>query len=185
MPCTVDAMHVLARALDDEDPRVALRALRAFEPEEVDHEVDDLFERIERLAGRLPTRKQKLDTALWAWRSQEARRQDALRVLVRRSEDRPIEDLLAHIQDMGADDRLYVAHQAAGTDNPYSWATQHLKKHCRRGALLFLLTSTRPEIPSEPARLVIAGNEWLHYAPRSRDTMDNPNHTPLAFEKMI
>lgn len=63
--------------------------------------------------------------------------------------------------------------------------TTHLKKHCRKGALLFMLTSTRREIPLTPARLVIAENETLRYAPRTSETMQNPNHTPLAFEKMM
>ena len=63
--------------------------------------------------------------------------------------------------------------------------TAHLRRHCRKGALLFMLTSTRREIPLTPARLIISNDEMLHYTPRSPETMDNPNHTPLAFEKMM
>ena len=63
--------------------------------------------------------------------------------------------------------------------------TVHLKRHCRKGALLFMLTSTRREIPETPARLVITEDENLLYAPRTSNTVDNPNHTPLAFEKMM
>ena len=63
--------------------------------------------------------------------------------------------------------------------------TEHLKAHCRKGALLFMLTSTRKEIPSTPARLVIAKDQMLQYEPRTQETINNPNHTPLAFEKMM
>lgn len=63
--------------------------------------------------------------------------------------------------------------------------TEHLKAHCRKGALLFMLTSTRKEIPATPARLVIAKDQMLQYEPRTQETINNPNHTPLAFEKMM
>ena len=69
---------------------------------------------------------------------------------------------------------------------PYSTSLiEHLKAHCREGALLFMLTSTRKEIPSTPARLVITKDQMLQYEPRTQETINNPNHTPLAFEKMM
>ena len=62
---------------------------------------------------------------------------------------------------------------------------KHLRGYCREGTLLFMLTSTLGEIPSEPAKFTIAGNNHLAYVPRSAETMRNPNYTPLAFEKMM
>ena len=63
--------------------------------------------------------------------------------------------------------------------------TSHLKRYCRRRALLFMLTSTRQQIPATPARLVITGEDSLHYAPRTTEPMNNPNYTPRAFERMM
>ncbi len=61
----------------------------------------------------------------------------------------------------------------------------HLREFCRRGTNLFIMTSTRGQIPAEPGRFTIGEDYQLLYEPRSIDTINNPNHTPLAFEKMM
>ena len=61
----------------------------------------------------------------------------------------------------------------------------HLRGYCREGTMLFMLTSMLDEIPSEPAKFTIENDNRLAYVPRSQATVRNPNHTPLAFEKMM
>jgi len=55
---------------------------------------------------------------------------------------------------------------------------------CHPGALFYMLTSTRREIPAEPARFTIRGADCLLYEPRTMRTRDNPDHTAHALEKM-
>ena len=62
---------------------------------------------------------------------------------------------------------------------------KHIRGYCHEGTLLFMLTSTHGEIPSQPAKFTIGHNNHLTYMPRSTDTVRNPNYTPLAFEKMM
>lgn len=62
---------------------------------------------------------------------------------------------------------------------------KHLRGYCRKGTMLFMLTSTREEIPSTPAKFTIGRDNHLAYVPRSAETIRNPNYTPLAFEKMM
>ena len=62
---------------------------------------------------------------------------------------------------------------------------KHLRGYCREGTMLFMLTSMLEEIPSEPAKFTIESDSHLAYVPRSTETVRNPAHTALAFEKMM
>lgn len=67
-----EARQALAQALDDADLRVALRALEDCWPHDAGEgsgrgDVEDLFERTERLLARMPAEKTHLEPIVWPW----------------------------------------------------------------------------------------------------------------------
>ena len=61
----------------------------------------------------------------------------------------------------------------------------HISKHCRPGTLLYMLTSTRSDIPAIPAKFTIMEDNFVFYEPTTVEVITNPGRTALAVEKMM
>ncbi len=102
-----------AKALDDEDLRVALTALNDPLAEELD-ETDDqfvneaLFESIERLYERMPSKPTQLKPLVWPWTELQARKDHVGMQLVEASDKLPATRLIPHLQHLDPRNRSRV-----------------------------------------------------------------------------
>jgi hypothetical protein len=100
------ARQALLPILDDEDLGVAVWAAESVtgsEEEESDApKKSELFERLERLLARLPTKKTKLKPIVWPWCVPEADRAGLARDLLTHLGDRPPTRLLPHLGSLDA-----------------------------------------------------------------------------------
>jgi hypothetical protein len=106
------ARRYLAEAIDDEDLRVALRALEGCQvPEDAKIEEVGVFEHIERLLPRLPEQKQPLSAILWPWQVLMADRADAVAELEEHLGHRPPTRLLPYLSRLDAEARTRFLHR--------------------------------------------------------------------------
>ncbi len=89
-----EASKALKPLLDDPDLRVALLALRA------ELHGDELFERLERLTNRLPSKPSTLDPLVWDWTAQVASKASVADRLPARLGERPASRLLPYLSVM-------------------------------------------------------------------------------------
>jgi len=100
-----ESAAALAPLLDDPDLRVALLALRA------ELSGDDLFERLERLVGRLPVKPKALDPLVWDWTAQEADRTAVADRLPKHLSGRSPRRLIPHLPAMSTYGRAAAAEE--------------------------------------------------------------------------
>lgn len=102
----------LVKALDDEDLRVAARAVAVFgwHGKAI---VEGAFEPLERLLGRVPKKKVELEPILWPWTGGAIARSDVAEALVTQGHKGPIAALLPYLDAMSAESRAVVAHRLA------------------------------------------------------------------------
>jgi hypothetical protein len=106
------ARQMLASALDDDDLRVAVRALQEFRLSFVQDQAD-LFERLERNLPRFPRQKQTLKPVVWPWMSLDADQADLADALIHHLGSRPPKRLIHHIPAMSPGSRAHVARKLA------------------------------------------------------------------------
>jgi Family of unknown function (DUF5724)/Domain of unknown function (DUF4132)/HEAT repeats len=102
----------LAQALDDPDLRVARIALYGVDS------APDLFERLERLLGRLDRARVELDPIVWPWTGRRIERADVASRLRHSLGDRPPGRLLLHLKAMDPYARASAATVLAGEPHP-------------------------------------------------------------------
>ncbi len=92
----------LLRAIEDDDLRVAIRAVGAFDigGDRAEAGRSDLFERAERLLDRLPARPINLDPLVWPWQGIAASRDGVASTLIHYLGDRPPSRLIRHLPSM-------------------------------------------------------------------------------------
>ena len=73
----------------------------------------------------------------------------------------------------------YLEREAIGS------LVETISRACKPGALLFMTVVTEGDLPDEPARMRIAEDGRLAYAPVGPATRSNPAYTPLALERMM
>jgi hypothetical protein len=101
------ARRYLAEAIDDDDLRVALRALEGCQaPEGATVEEIGLFERLERLLPRLPEKKQALAPLVWPWQVLMADRADVAVELEETCGSRSVTRLLPYLPWLSKDARV-------------------------------------------------------------------------------
>ena len=61
----------------------------------------------------------------------------------------------------------------------------HMSGFCKPGTLMFMLTSTRADIPARPAKFTIADEQFVLYEPQTVEVINNPARTALGFEKLM
>ncbi|HEX2476927.1 MAG TPA: DUF5724 domain-containing protein [Lacipirellulaceae bacterium] len=99
------AAAAIVPALDDEDLRVALLAASpgyvTVGSEELTHlDVDDRFERLERLVDRLPSKPQKLKPIVWPWNEVTVKQSQVAGLLPDTLGGRPATRLIPHLRKM-------------------------------------------------------------------------------------
>jgi HEAT repeat protein len=98
-----EAKLVLVDKLEDEDFRVALRALDALshvsQDEKLKDKIPDMFERLERLITRMPSDK-KLPTIVWSWTGRDLNKSSIARMLSNNLGKRPIAKLFPYLDMM-------------------------------------------------------------------------------------
>jgi hypothetical protein len=109
--------HLLS-ALEDQDLRVALRALEDCRGDsdsdtEPDHEETDLFERIERLLARMPTTKTHLEPIVWPWHVLTADRETVASDLISYLGKRSPARLTPYLPIMAGSARAHVVNELA------------------------------------------------------------------------
>lgn len=125
----LDAASVaLAQAIDDEDLRVAIVALRQGHYEsESDQSPDVLkdghFEKIERLLERVPAKVQKLKPLVWPWTELQVKQADVAGALLHARGNRPAICLIPHLPKMHTYTRRNAARQIL-EEKPWSPATR-------------------------------------------------------------
>lgn len=103
------SQEALLSALEDEDLRVVVRALSGLRRHNDDKlGQTDLFERVERVIPRFPSRKKELEPIIWPWMKLSADRQMATHALLWSLGGRSPKHLLPHLSAMSADDRHSV-----------------------------------------------------------------------------
>jgi hypothetical protein len=100
----------LLKAYDDEDLRIALHADSQFDGGGDMTEIDrsDLFERAERLLGRLPAKPTALEPIVWPWQVMVANRWTVVHTLLNYRGDRPPSRLFKHLPAMDSGARASV-----------------------------------------------------------------------------
>lgn len=108
------SQEALLSALEDEDLRVVARALTGLHRHN-DESLGqtDLFERIEQIIPRFPSRTKELDPIVWPWIKLSANRQMATNALIWSLGSRSPKRLIPHLPAMSADDRDTVVRQLA------------------------------------------------------------------------
>lgn len=132
-----EARDALRQALDDDDLRIALRALENCREEtggdesspgaglgnnhpgrgrreEAEEEEDDLFERLERLLARMPAKKTPLEPIVWPWHVFVADKQRVAAELLACLNERPPTRLIPYLSLMDTYDQSRVVQQLAG-----------------------------------------------------------------------
>lgn len=107
-----------AKALDDEDLRVALCALQGSIHDEFGDTAElentpQLFAALERLLARMPAKPTKLKPLVWPWTEQVARRSEVSERLIDALGDLPPTRLLKHLDYFDAGGRAVVAYKLA------------------------------------------------------------------------
>jgi Family of unknown function (DUF5724)/Domain of unknown function (DUF4132) len=135
--------HVFA-ALQDDDLRVALRALHSYEEFLLDEDPglgeSDLFERVERFLDRLPVKKTSLPALVWPWHVHSADRTFAVSVLTCCLGKRPPARVIPYLDLMESYERGRLVQQLKATrkwDRP------------TRDTLLALLGDTDSDVREE------------------------------------
>ena len=107
----------LVPVLEDEDLRVATRALQAFQ-HGADERVQkvDLFERLETLAARYPDKPEKLKPMVWPWTACTVSKELAANALPGNLGGRPPTRLIPHLSQMGTHGRTAVLGILAGQE---------------------------------------------------------------------
>jgi hypothetical protein len=139
------AQAKLARALNDDDLRVALTAYSGLAwdqwayptPREKNHE---LFEQTERILARLPAKKTKLDPLVWPWCSMVVDAEGIARSLVWCLGNRPATRLLSHLPRMDSYARSSAVRPLA---------EQKRWDHATRGTLFQLVGDTSSKVREE------------------------------------
>jgi hypothetical protein len=122
------ASAALAEAIDDEDLRVAIVALRQGHYEIESKESPDIlsdghFEKIERLLDRVPTKVQKLKPLVWPWTELQVKQADVAGALLHVRGNRPATCLIPHLPKMHTYARRNAARQIL-EEKPWSAATR-------------------------------------------------------------
>ena len=105
----IEGNQALVGALADEDPRVALRALRAFGWSPPSIEWPGLREALEALLERTDARSRQLEPLLLPGTGGKLGRPEVADVLLRHSASQPLEQLVRHLPHMNADTRYSFA----------------------------------------------------------------------------
>lgn len=124
------ASAALAEALDDNDMRVALLALRQHEDETgyqatADQAVEGRFEKIERLLERLPPKPQILQPLVWPWTEIRVDPSHVAGALLAARGDRPAARLIPHLPKMETHLRRAAAEQVLA-EKPWQDATRQV-----------------------------------------------------------
>ena len=116
-----DAVPALADALDDDDLRVAARALDgllAAGNRPIEGAPPDTFERLERLIGRLPGTTVKLEPIIWPWTARDLPKEVVAGGLVTYLGERDPARLIPHLPPMDPNSRTQVALRLAAIPRP-------------------------------------------------------------------
>jgi hypothetical protein len=103
----------LARALADEDLRVAVRALEALPRDEEETKDLDLWDAIVALLARMPSKRQQGEALVWPWANTTLDRRSVAGTLLEYRGKRPATALLPYIKDLESFDRGQLVEQLA------------------------------------------------------------------------
>jgi hypothetical protein len=122
------AAVALVPALDDEDLRVALLAastgyITADSKVLAGLDVDDRFERLERLVDRMPAKPQKLKAIVWPWNEMTVKQSQVAALLPETLAQRPATRLIPHLRKMETNDRRHAVGKIAAV-KPWDVATR-------------------------------------------------------------
>jgi hypothetical protein len=111
------ATEALRASLDDDDLRVAARALDEFVPSWGQEPTPDAFDALERLVDRLPP-KIDLEPIVWPWTARTLERTMAARAMVAHAKDQPVAALVRHLPTMAPEQRAEIA-MRVGTEGTH------------------------------------------------------------------
>ena len=61
----------------------------------------------------------------------------------------------------------------------------HVSQYCKKGSLLFFVTSTMDNIPAEPALFKIIDEDHLHFETTTRETKKGKNYRQAGISKLL
>lgn len=102
------ATETLLVSLDDDDLRVAARALDEFVPVWGQEPTPGGFDALERLVDRLPP-KIDLEPIVWPWTARTLERTVAARAMVAHAKNQPVAGLVRHLSAMAPEQRAEIA----------------------------------------------------------------------------
>src|SRR5262245_23155608 len=117
------AIAALAPMLEDDDLRVAARALLCFQEDRSKWvQARGLFDRLEGLMKRVAKRSQKLEAIVWPWWDLKIERPSVARAMCAHGKDLPCSRLLPYLQDLDSSGRERFVRKLAGL--PDRWAPE-------------------------------------------------------------